>query len=321
MISDAHYRRYDDHLVSKLRFRISRALSYILFHNHRFPYALYLRKKLCKRLVPSADGPTVCPHFFGIDLLVDPKEGKGLEEIIYYLGIYEAGTISVLKRVLKQGDIFFDVGANIGSISCVASCFVGTTGQVHAFEPHPRIYKLLEYNRRINQIWNLFPHNVAVGGKLDQLKIYDRTEINRGAATLIHPGGSVNESYEVDVMPIDWLIENRKLPRPTLIKIDVEGFELEVLKGAEKLLASSQAPMLCVEYSTYLPQHGGETRDIFRFVQAVNNYSIYKPKFNKEVPCDLARILKESDLPRHDNIFCFLDKHIEELEYRTSLFG
>jgi len=320
MTNQKNCRRFDDNFLDNIRFQISRKISYFLLHYHRFRYALYLRDKLCRWLVPPPQGPMVCPHYLDIELLVDPIKGKGLEEDIYYFGVYEAGTISVIRKILKEGDIFVDVGANIGSISCLASRFVGKKGHVFAFEPHPETYKILEYNIRINNLSNVTTFNVALGSKISKGKIYDRLNMNRGAATLLRSRNvREEEGYEIEITTIDSLIENGLLPPPTLIKIDVEGFELEVLKGAEKLLRSDQAPMLCIEYSTLPPQYGSNTFDIYKFIKSVNGYSCYKFRYNKEVPCQLMRISGENDLPHHDNIFCFLDKHLHDL-HRIGVF-
>ena len=300
-------KKISNHWLDEIRFRISRTLSHFLLY-HRFRYSLYFRNKLCRWLVPTPDKPTVCSHFGNIELLVDPVKGRGLEEHIYYFGIYEAGTISVLRRFLNEGDIFFDVGANIGSISCVASHFVGENGYVYAFEPHPETYKILEHNIFINKQKNVSALNVALGAEISTAWIYDKPNIGRGAASLIRPENASEKSRrQVYVTTIDTLIETKQLPVPAVIKIDVEGFELQVLRGAEKLLRSAQAPMLCVEYSTLLSQCGGDTREIYTFIKSVNNYSCYKLTRGKEMPSELVRISGEKQLPRHDNIFCFLE--------------
>jgi len=318
-LEDRRGKKISKHWLDNIRFQISRKLSYFLLY-HRFKYSSYLRDKICKRLLPPPKGPVVCPHFHDIELLVDPIKGKGLEKDIYYFGVYEAGTIFVLKRFLHKGSVFFDVGANIGSISCTVARFVGESGHVYAFEPHPETYKILEYNIRINNLNNVTTFNVALGSKISKGKIYDKLDMNRGAATLLRSRNvREEEGYEIEITTIDSLIENGLLPPPTLIKIDVEGFELEVLKGAEKLLRSDQAPMLCIEYSTLLHQYGGNTFDIYKFIKSVNGYSCYKFRYNKEVPCQLMRISGKNDLPHHDNIFCFLDKHLHDL-HRIGVF-
>lgn len=297
--------------LDSIRFQVSRKLSYFLLH-HYFKGALYLRNGMCGWLVPPATGPTVCSTLFGVDVLVDPVLDKGLERAIYYFGEYEAGTASVLKSILCKGDVFLDVGANIGFLSCIAARLVGDGGFVYAVEPNPEIYKILEKNIALNKLENINPFNFALGAEVSKARIYDNLRTNRGSASLIPPKGISEQSgKEINVTTIDTLIRKRQMSIPTLLKIDVEGFELEVLKGASTLLRSSQAPILCVEYSYLHTQYRGNTIDIYRFIKSMNDYSFYRLRRGKEIPSKLVKISEERGLPHHDNIFCFLNKHLK----------
>lgn len=173
----------------------------------------------------------------------------------------------------------------------------------------------------MNKLKNVKALNIALGSKVSEARIYDNLDINRGAASLIRPK-NVNSDLgkKVKVTTIDMLIENGQISVPTLIKIDVEGFELEVLKGAQKLLRSQQAPILCVEYSSLHPQFGGRTIDIYRFIKQINDYSVYKLQYGKEVPSKLVRVRREHELPNHDNIFCFPDRYINEIDDSDVMF-
>lgn len=297
------------HTADNIRFQISRKLSYFLLYHCGLKGASYLRKKLCSWLVPPPEGSIVCSTLFDVDIVVDSSDWIGRS--IYYYGEYEAGTLSVLKDFLHTGDVFLDVGAYVGFHACIATQFVGETGFVYAVEPNPEIYKILLTNIRINKLTRIFPLEIALGAEESEAIIYDYDRANRAAASLIRPQGVSEElGKRVRVTAIDRLIENKQLRIPTLIKIDVEGFELEVLKGAKTLLEDSQAPMLCVEYSNLHPQYRGTTRDIYTFIKSVNDYSFYKLKKGKGVPSELVRISGEQELPDHNNVFCFLSKHL-----------
>lgn len=293
-------------LLNNIRFRVSRKLSYFLLHHH-FRGALYLRRLLCNLLIPPADGPIICTTLFDIDILVDPITDKGLERQIYYFGEYEAGTLSVLSKFLHEGDVFLDVGANIGFHSLVAARFVGKSGLVFAIEPHPETYKILEENIRLNAFRNICPMNIALGAEVSEARIYDRLDISRGSASLIRPeGASEGKGKRVKMVTIDTLIERHNLHIPSLIKIDVEGFEL---KGARALLSSPQAPALSIEFCKRHPTQGGDVRDIYYLIKSANDYSFFKLKYGERLPSELVRISDEKELPYHDNVFCFINKH------------
>jgi len=274
-----------------------------------------LRKKLCSRLVPPTDGPIICSTLFDIDILVDPVIDKGLERQIYYFGEYEAGTISVLSKFLHQDDTFLDVGANIGFISLVAASFIGENGLVYAFEPHPETYKILEENIRLNSFKNICSMNIALGAEVSEAKIYDNLDGNRGSSSLIRPeGASKKNGKKIEIVTIDKLIEEYNLHIPSIIKIDVEGFELEVLKGAKALLSSLHAPALCVEFSEFYSISDGGMRDLYNLIKATNDYFFFKLEYGKGIPSELVRISNEKELPLHDNVFCFLHKHLQRME-------
>ncbi|MFQ5639516.1 MAG: FkbM family methyltransferase [bacterium] len=298
--------------LTTLRFRIAyRGYHFLLLH--RFKGSKYIQQKLCQWLVPRPKGLTPCPTLFGIEILVDPIFGRGLEKQIYYHGLYESGTLSILKKFLRIGDKFLDIGANIGWISCVVSRFVGKTGQVYAFEPHCKTFKILENNIKINDLNNISTFDVALGSKISRGLIHTNHEIGRGGASLLPPDNRGEDlTQRVEITTVDTLIENNQLDIPHVIKIDVEGYELEVLKGAINLLSGPNAPILIIEYSRYHAQHGGNTHDIYRFIHSLKKYSIYKLKYSKEIPSDLVEVFEEKDLPRHDNLFCFLDKHLNK---------
>lgn len=300
-------------LFDNMRMRFSRKISrYLLYH--RFKGAHFLRNYICNRLLRLPKGSVICPTLFDFDILVNPVVDKGVERSIYYFGEYEAGTLNVLRKFLNEGDVFLDVGANIGFLSLAVACFVRENGLVYAVEPHPDTYQILVRNIRLNHIKNVYPMNIALGSKVSEARIYDNLDINRGSASLLRPPNmSEKMGKPVKVTTIDMLLESRQIRLPKLIKIDVEGFELEVLKGARTFLSSTQAPALCVEFSELHPTYGGNLLDIYEFINSVNDYYFFKLNCGKAVPSELVRISKKEELPYHDNVFCFLDKHFRSI--------
>lgn len=103
-----------------------------------------------------------------------------------------------------------------------------------------------------------------------------------------------------------------------MIKADVEGWELDLLRGAEKLLAHNMAPILCVEYSESYSPSRERLPGMYDFVRSINHYELYKLKHGKETISPLVRIDRREALPRHDNLFCFLPSH--RLEIGSKLF-
>lgn len=252
---------------------------------------------------------------YGFWLQIDPVKDKGVERSIYYTGTYEKGALAIMKQLLRKGDLFVDVGANIGLMSIYASELVGNTGQVRAFEPNPETAGILEENISLNKIDNIESFRFAVGKSPGKALIYDRWDSNRGSASLIKPEEDA-ESHEVEIIKLSEFfrkdIINGKLPR--LIKLDIEGFELEALEGALDLLNSPHPPMLMVECSENRENTFGNTTDpLYDFLRGLAQYKIFKGKKEKSRVSKLVEVQHMDELPVHDNIFCLTDMHIQEL--------
>ena len=291
--------------VRDLRFKVARKLShFVLHHYHKGVGARWLLNKICHWLIPQVD-KSICPTIYDVNLLIDDFSDH-IERSIYYLGTYEAGTISVLKKFLHLGDVFLDVGAHIGLFSCIVARLVGDSGIVYAVEPNAEAYDKLRENIRVNKLQNVCALNVALGAEEGEARIF--SDKDKSTASLICPENiRLGKQDQIHVTTVDKLIENGTICVPTFMKVDVEGFELEVLKGARNLLSSSKAPMLCVEYE----QQRGNTYEIYKFLESMNDYSFYKLKYGKEIPSKLVRISGEPRPQNYDNIFCFLVKHMK----------
>ena len=300
--------------TNKIRIKIAHKILNFLSYFTNVRGTTFFQNKIIKFLIPSLHGLVISPTLYGVNLLVNVDDYIG--KMIYYFGEYETNILKFLKYALCKGDIFFDIGAYIGDISCIASKFVGNKGIVYAVEPVPDHYKILRSNIYLNNLKNITTFNLALGNRNAVENIYIKKDNNRGADSLIYTHNSIKTDLKIKVTTIDYLIEHQKINVPNVIKIDVEGFELNILKGTSKLLKSSEAPILIIEYNTFIPQSSGKTNDIYNFISTINNYSIYKFHIQKR---RLYKIYKEEELPKFCNLFCFLDSHINKLKKKQKL--
>ena len=147
--------------------------------------------------------------------------------------------VAFFRDFLRPGDTIVDVGANIGSLSLLAAVIAGQTGKVLAVEPHPRIFEFQKRNLALNHAHTVEAHNVALGEAPGELHFSDdRSDDQNSVRT---DGGGI----VIPVTTLDALAS--ALPRITLLKIDVEGYELSVLKGADQTLARTA----CVFYESW----------------------------------------------------------------------
>src|SRR5919202_898414 len=152
----------------------------------------------------------------------------------------------------KQGDIVVDVGAHIGKYTLIASKRVGVNGKVIAIEAHPGNYEMLNRNIKLNGLTNVISLNYAVYSKETKIKLFlpgeksNRTIYN----TLISTRATDEEKFvEVNADTLDDLLQNNEISHADInwIKIDVEGAELEVLKGADSIMSNSKNITLLIE--------------------------------------------------------------------------
>jgi len=263
---------------------------------------------LPKLLLPEPKGELVLETIHGFKLLIDPKNDRGVERSIYYTGTYEKGTLHVISGLLKPGDTFVDVGANIGIMSILAAGRVGAEGRVVAFEPNPETRRILEANVSMNDIVNLEVKQFAVGASASIGVIFDHSDPNRGRATMVKPDQN-GVGHEVVVVALDEQFKGSE--RVDMIKLDIEGYELEALKGMTALLKRSEPPMLIIEYSELRENSfGRKPTPIYDLLNAAGVYRFFRTAKSKERVSHLVEVQGPAEFPAHDNMYCLTARHV-----------
>jgi FkbM family methyltransferase len=149
-----------------------------------------------------------------------------------WLGSYEYEKQKLFQRVVKTGDVVYDLGANVGFYSLLASTLCGPAGTVYAFEPLPTNLRYLEKHLVLNDVRNCRIFPMAVGGKNGHVHFHRHPDPSMGFLA-DQPGPN---SIEVQETMLDDAIINYKLRAPNVIKCDIEGAEAEMLQGAEHTL-------------------------------------------------------------------------------------
>jgi FkbM family methyltransferase len=176
---------------------------------------------------------------WGLAIRFHPHDVIG--SAIATIGLYDLTVSEVLYRLLDRGELAIDVGANIGHMTSIMALRVGRTGTVEAFEPHPDLFEELTVNvtrwRKHVEVGAIILHEAALSDRRGSGLLTTPThfEKNRGTAYLcsvdqVHR----NSGCPVRVERLDQLVGNKA----GLLKLDVEGHEYEVLKGAEARLRS-----------------------------------------------------------------------------------
>jgi len=151
----------------------------------------------------------------------------------------------VFVQLLSASPRVLDIGANVGWYSCIASAASGGRARAHAFEPEHNNFTLLGRNIGLNGFHGVWPHHVALGAVDARGALFLNTE-NCGDHRIGDPGG--RESVEVRVAKLDTVLTHQHFI-PDLVKIDVQGAELQVFDGAtETFRKAGRSLAMCVEF-------------------------------------------------------------------------
>ncbi|MBN9349750.1 MAG: FkbM family methyltransferase [Chitinophagaceae bacterium] len=178
-----------------------------------------------------------------IKFSVDVSETNGHAT---YFGISDTAQ-SKLLSIMKEGMTVYDIGANIGTFALQFAGRVSKTGNVIGFEPGPYTYKQCLKNISLNHFNNILIFNEGLGESQSIAALYNVNPHNRGMQRLLADDNT--DSYDKEIVQINTLdnkIETAQLPHPDVIKIDVEGYELKVLRGARQTLVKHK-PVLFIE--------------------------------------------------------------------------
>jgi FkbM family methyltransferase len=169
--------------------------------------------------------------------VVEGSTADLIERYLYVFGTWEPSLTTFLRSTLRPGDVFVDIGANVGYFTLLAARAVGPTGRVIALEAMPATAAKLEANVSANGLSQVEVLACAASDVDGELEIYSGPETNLGRSSTapVHdgaPAGRVRCIVAADAVPAElW-------PRVRAIKIDVEGDELRVLRGLRPLLAA-----------------------------------------------------------------------------------
>jgi FkbM family methyltransferase len=189
-------------------------------------------------------------HQLADDLKIMLYRDSVLSKLIYRG--FETIEIDFLNDFLIEGDYFVDIGANIGLFSLYASRRVGSGGLVIAFEPANQTYNRMLDNIELNGIRNIQTHRLGLSDKEEVLDLNISTDGYEAWNTFVPTTDkkfSLKEMVEVTTLD-HFLNENSiDINKISLIKLDVEGFEINVLKGAVGLLTNQDAPVFMIEFT------------------------------------------------------------------------
>jgi len=204
-------------------------------------------------------------HSLGFSLVL--PVGYGVVTSLYVLRDDYEPELKLIEPYLTDGIVFVDVGANFGFYSVYASKKVGARGIVLAVEPNPFVSNILRKNTLINSCENVIIETCALSERAGFATFWIHDQDPWGSSSLVKTSKTPQSNIIVPVRTLDDLVDTYKINRVHVIKIDVEGSELEVIKGARRVFDSSR-PVVLMEWSSERQKQAGhkwnELEDILR---------------------------------------------------------
>ena len=225
---------------------------------------------------------------FGNRMYLDPKDTSSHS----IRGDQNTTEIELIKNKIKNGDVVFDIGANIGFYTLLFAKLVGKEGKVYAFEPEPNNFALLKKTIEFNNLKNVILEQKAVSDKNGTNFLVLSKDI--GGHKIINY--STPNSLKVESICLDEYFNNF-YGKINFIKIDAEGHEGKIFYGMQKLLKKNQQLHIMTEFYFKLINQSGIKPKQFLELLVNNNFKLYdmREKNDKIVPTTLEKLLQKYD--------------------------
>ncbi len=231
---------------------------------------LYSNKIIFKLKIKKAQNgflqKSINGHLMNLDIT-----DVGISKELILTGIHEKNSTNHYKKIITPGMHIGDFGANIGYYSLISAALLKGKGHIYAFEPSPYNFTQLKRNIELNNFLLLFSfHNAGLGAVNSKLKFYLSSKGNMSSFIKReeYEDIRIKEIIDVDVIKADDFFADKKLD---LVRMDVEGFEIEIINGMHELLSRAQKPKyLFIEiHSELLHQRGSSAKE---FVNKLCSY-------------------------------------------------
>lgn len=232
----------------------------------------------------------------GSELCLDLREPMCFPCFLHGCIPHETSETEILRCLTKEGDLFVDVGANVGFYTALARQWVGSSGMVVSFEPNAECVGLLR--RSFASDANVIIVPCALGREIATGQLYVPRQGDLG--TLGFPPSKPYRMFKVDIVTLDGFLAERGLPTPCVVKVDCEGMEYSVMQGMEAVLKTTRPPVIAFEYiDKHAGQFGADLGGITRYVQEKSGgaYEFFRIDYGGKLRSwDLLRPTAQNDL-------------------------
>jgi FkbM family methyltransferase len=242
-------------------------------------------------------------------------------DTVFVWGTDDPPSCRVLWKLLKQGWIVFDVGAHHGFYTLLASAKVGQKELVIAFEPSPHELQRLLRHLRLNRCSNVYVESIALADFIGIAEFYVGLGSHNALNSLQNPPkGIPYRRIVVPVTTLDRYISQRMINNVDLIKIDVEGAELLVLKGAKNLLQKLPRPIIVCEFiDDWMERFGYKGKEFYEFLRE-HKYQCFRATNEEKLQAimQIEEVKERLTNSQIVNIFAVPEERLENITYLIS---
>jgi FkbM family methyltransferase len=232
-------------------------------------------------------------------------------QFVYFLGEYEPAITNVISKIVRKDDVCFDIGANIGWYTTLMQTLVSDKGIVHAFEPVPSSIETLKTNISLNKNADKVVLNeFALGDSEKVINIYNSATMPDGHASISKSDNEDVETISISMKTTDWYVQTNNIKEVNFIKLDIEGAELFMLKGASALFRQERPPIWVIEMALdtskklgYLPN------DLIQLMQSQADYDFFAIDTKTYILKKISAFAKD-DIGA--NVLCVPSKHYKD---------
>jgi len=230
--------------------------------------------------------------------------------LFYHLNFFmkkrtDAFETEFVSKEIKKGDIILDIGANMGYYTSVFAKLAGEEGKVYAFEPDPDNFAILKKNIKKRGFKNVVLIQKAVSDKTGKMKLF-LSEFHKGDHRIYDPGDN-RKTIEIDTIRLDDYFKEYK-GKIDFIKMDVQGVEVQVLRGMPLLLQNAKNLKMITEYWPHgLKKCGFEGKDYLDILKE-HGFKLYN--LNEEIkniePVDMNEMMEKytPEKENYANLLC-----------------
>jgi FkbM family methyltransferase len=226
----------------------------------------------------------------GLRWQVDLCEGI---DLAIYLRVFETESVSVIRRLLSPGAVAFDIGANIGAHTLPMARSVGPNGKVYAFEPTEFALRKLQSNIELNVDLKgrVVLEQMMLGDATTTLpdQMYSSWPLTDGSVRHERHGGRLMSTTGAQQSSVDQYVREAGIRRLDLMKIDVDGYECAVLRGAHSTLMSLR-PSIVIEFAPYVLEETGASVEGLSEILRRHGYHLYAASTGQLVPVAAERL-------------------------------